>query len=400
MRFDRSAVAMLVTFLLTSTAASFSFAEDHVIVWEFPGYVLTVHTQPQASQDRDLMPMLIGKPRKRTPPKEEYFGIHFERDYRVSKNPGAFWVYELFHVEEGRPIKRISLDEAFGITTDAGCAMTSNEKRMVADVPQLRTTYQIRKGEYRVNLIRSIALNQDTALPTGRRLETVFEVQNNGDRSLNIRFFLRGRADGYAAVHDSANVFIVNVRKDVDDYPILIQNIRPGPRRVMAEPRSKENPNPTYEIEGSPIYVPSGQSREVMRVKVSATTAEGAEQAKQQAANLVAFLSGGVAEPDLMVMTFADKTDTQPGEVITYTILYHNIGTAPMKDVLLTNPIPVGASYVEGSAGGRDAEIEIKRSEPHVQTGTMGVATHIIWKIGRTVRPGEQGQVLFKVLVQ
>lgn len=394
----RSYGVSLAALLITLAVPSLGFAQDNTIEWDFPDYVLTVHTQPQHSPDQDLMPMLIGRPKEEAPPAEERFGILFERDYRTPRDPGAFWVYELFDMDAGRAIRRISLDEAFGIVKERGCALTSDEKVMVEGAPRLRTSYQIRDGDYRVTLTRNILLAQDPALPTGRRLETRFEVQNDGDRPLNIRFSLRGRADGYAAAHDSTSVFIVNTKEGRDEFPILVQNIRPVPRRVGVEPRSEENPNPTYEIEGLPISVPPGQSREVMQINHSATTAESAEQAKGQAANLAAFLSGGPAKPELMLMTLADKADARTGEVITYTILYQNIGTAPMTDVLVTNPIPANVSYVEDSAGGRDARIEVNRREP--QVGTIGDVKYISWKIGRTILPGEEGEVFFSATVK
>lgn len=387
MHFHRSTVLGLVLFLLMFAAASFSLAEDNTMVWEFPGYVLTVHTQPQHSQDKNLMPILLGRPKAGTPPVQEHFGIHFEQDYQVLKDAGTFWVYELFDVNAGRPIKRISLDEVFGITKDTRCEMIADEKSTVEGLPYIRTVYRIREADYRLTLIRQITLIRDPALPTGHRLETTFEVQNKEDRPLNTRFSLRGRADSYAAVHDSASLFILNTTEEVTDLPILVQHIHPVPQRVTVEPKSEQNPNPTYVLTGIPVAVSAGERREVMALSLSGSTVEGPEQARQQAGNLAAFLGGAPGKPDLILTTFADKGDAQAGDMITYTILYHNIGTAPMTEVLITNPIPAAVSYVEGSAGGEDAEIQVSTN-------------HISWRIDRTLRPDEQGTVFFKLLVK
>lgn len=49
----------------------------------------------------------------------------------------------------------------------------------------------------------------------------------------------------------------------------------------------------------------------------------------------------------------------EPGERLFYTILVHNSGRAAAKDLVVDNPVPDGAVYVPGSAGGKHCRISI-----------------------------------------
>jgi uncharacterized repeat protein (TIGR01451 family) len=48
----------------------------------------------------------------------------------------------------------------------------------------------------------------------------------------------------------------------------------------------------------------------------------------------------------------ADKTEAKSGDTITYTIVYKNEGNADAKDVIITDPIPTGTTYIENSVTG------------------------------------------------
>ena len=54
--------------------------------------------------------------------------------------------------------------------------------------------------------------------------------------------------------------------------------------------------------------------------------------------------------PNLTLTKSADKTEVQPGDTITYTIIYKNDGTADAINVVITDPIPSGTVYVDKSA--------------------------------------------------
>lgn len=107
-----------------------------------------------------------------------------------------------------------------------------------------------------------------------------------------------------------------------------------------------------------------------------------------------------------------------PGEEIIYTLSYVNSGTEAAKDVLITDPIPEGTSFIPGSASDADkATYSINKgksySKPTLLTYEIKTAdgkkqqkvaapeeyTDIRWTIP-SVAPGGKGSVSFRVKVK
>lgn len=107
----------------------------------------------------------------------------------------------------------------------------------------------------------------------------------------------------------------------------------------------------------------------------------------------------------------------QPGEEVIYTLSYVNAGNEPAKDLVISDPLPAGTSYVPGSAtdsGDLTFSIdkgksykkptllsyEIKGSDGKTvrRSATPDDYTNIRWTLP-TVAPGGKGSVSFKVKV-
>ena len=89
-----------------------------------------------------------------------------------------------------------------------------------------------------------------------------------------------------------------------------------------------------------------------------------------------------VLTPNISLIKTADKIQAIAGEEITYTITYNNTGAGNAIDVVITDPIPTGATYIAGSAS---------------SGGTLAGAI-LTWNIGG-VAAGANGSVSFKVKV-
>jgi len=106
-----------------------------------------------------------------------------------------------------------------------------------------------------------------------------------------------------------------------------------------------------------------------------------------------------------------------PGDEITYTLSYANSGTEAAKDVVISDPIPAGTSYIPGSASdagdlsfsidkGKSYKkptlltYEMKAGDGKVQkkVATPEDYTDIRWTLP-TVAAGEKGAVTFKIRV-
>ena len=93
-----------------------------------------------------------------------------------------------------------------------------------------------------------------------------------------------------------------------------------------------------------------------------------------------------------MVVSATDKQSSQPGDTVTFMVVCANIGAAAANDVALSNPIPDGMQYLEGSATSDECAVSMDRSATGVKK--------ISWAFPKPVEPGGERVVGFKVRVQ
>lgn len=100
----------------------------------------------------------------------------------------------------------------------------------------------------------------------------------------------------------------------------------------------------------------------------------------------------GAKEPQVAVVSTTDMQNTQPGDTVTYMLVCTNTGGASATDVALSNPIPDGMEYVEGSATSDGSQVNMDRSPAGVKK--------ISWTFVKPVEPGGERVVSFKVRVR
>lgn len=107
-----------------------------------------------------------------------------------------------------------------------------------------------------------------------------------------------------------------------------------------------------------------------------------------------------------------------PGELITYTIKYKNVGDEEAVNAVFEDAIPKGATYFPDSAEGKDSDITFSVdgktfNKPPLLTYELKNAAgkitkrnalpeeyaHIRWVV-KKVMPGEEGKVSFKAKIQ
>ncbi len=120
-----------------------------------------------------------------------------------------------------------------------------------------------------------------------------------------------------------------------------------------------------------------------------------------------------VIEGFMQLLKSADKTEAKPGEVVTYTVKYKNIGDRDALNVIITDSIPNFTSYEEGTLcldlncdGNCDTNLtdtsgdDAGEYDAINKTVKVRVGSGATYEKGGTVKPGEEGCIIFKVKIE
>ena len=104
--------------------------------------------------------------------------------------------------------------------------------------------------------------------------------------------------------------------------------------------------------------------------------------------------------PLITVTKTVDKTSAKPGETLTYTITYENIGDGNARDVYFVDLIPENTTYVIGSAAGAGTTIKFQHVDggPFDSSETAPV-TAIMWQLTEPLPPEGSGTLTLQVKI-
>ncbi|PLX95905.1 MAG: hypothetical protein C0621_03010 [Desulfuromonas sp.] len=105
-----------------------------------------------------------------------------------------------------------------------------------------------------------------------------------------------------------------------------------------------------------------------------------------------------------------------PGETLIYTNTYHNVGDDLAQNIVVNNAVPAHTSYIAGSAFGDGCEILLSADggKSYASEGELTVVgddgtsrpalpeeiTHLRWIVREYQKPGDGGDVGFRVRLQ
>lgn len=114
-----------------------------------------------------------------------------------------------------------------------------------------------------------------------------------------------------------------------------------------------------------------------------------------------------------------EVTETEPGDILRYTISYVNAGNAEARNAVIVDPVPQGTTYIGSSAEGKDSQINFSLDGKNFQSpplltykvkqddgteteykATPDMYTHINWTMSKPVPPGGSGTLNFSVKVK
>lgn len=100
-------------------------------------------------------------------------------------------------------------------------------------------------------------------------------------------------------------------------------------------------------------------------------------------------------EGGLVIIKAVDKAQALPGDTLTYSINYENLGDEPISQVEVIDEVPVFTTFASAVCGSLPTGI----TNCSITTPNTGVRGTIRWIFTGTLQPGESGTVSYKVLI-
>jgi uncharacterized repeat protein (TIGR01451 family) len=97
----------------------------------------------------------------------------------------------------------------------------------------------------------------------------------------------------------------------------------------------------------------------------------------------------------------ADQALTQPGQVLTYTLTYSNIGDRMAYEVVVTDKVPPNTRYLPNSAAGLGTHPAFSHDNGETFDASQAPpVTHLRWTRIHPLPGGKSGSVRYQVRVE
>jgi uncharacterized repeat protein (TIGR01451 family) len=292
-------------------------------------------------------------------------------------------VLEIADAASKAVVKNISAADLAG---KAKTESSNNGARVVS-------AYQFGSGVSMVELqIESEVLNDET-VPLGKKIHLSYKLRTQKASHLNA--VLKLKTDGDAQKLQNVAVGTSRMEKGLSAYPAIVV-LSLAPVNIDVTPRA-------HGIQQVHIQAENISTREkewalLFSFDVAGTTVKDAEKTAAQVNGIVNHAALKELKPDIAIFNTASAKTTVPGDTVTYTISYCNIGSALAQDAEISNPVPEGVILLEPSVETKDADVVIDRKP--ALAPEMGTPTLVRWKIKKKILPGEEGKVSMKVIVR
>jgi len=326
---------------------------------------------PQQQSDAVMLPFIEGKSLAGS---KERFGILFRQ------SQGTSALIEILD-ETGKTIKTVSLNEFLGKTTSGGVKLLSNV--ISSGNRTAETIHEVALPTGTVKLLtRALVTGDKDNAKTPEQLVVTFSLSS--DKAQNIALRLLLPVEGTSGIEK--NGVILSGKTSV---PVIALSVMPSSEHVAVQKNILSIKCPVVNLSG-----------ETPMLWLIARVANGATQSasKALAAEIIANSEKVKADPNIVVVNMVSKANAQPGDTVTYTLTCKNIGLGDATNIQLSNPVPNGTVYLEGSATGEGTEISVDREA--AGQPQAGAATLLRWKLKDALKGGKEQIVTFKVVVQ
>ncbi|MDE3058225.1 MAG: DUF11 domain-containing protein [Bacteroidota bacterium] len=305
---------------------------------------------------------------------------------KKGEEPFGFWysgaVLELKDAATKKTIATVTADELANGKSEAVTGGT-------------QTTYTVGKGGKKFDLMIESVMKPDAGMPLGEMLVVSFKVK--GVSAAKVSAELKMKTDGAAEKLGTSGIAVNRIVKDIASYPaIVLTAVKPV--KITVSKRLKKELQQNVSIESANISLSAAEWSSLCVFDVNGSTVDDAVKSVAQAHRIINHVSAKESTPEVVMFNRTSSPTTTPGDTITFTISYVNIGSGTATDAEITNPIPAGTVYLEGSAAGDGTEVSIDRKP--AAGNQLGEAALVRWKVTKAIFPGEGGSVSMKAVVR
>lgn len=347
---------MLIALMMIAASGSAAM-KQHAVTLKYRNFSLAFvhHVQGEAK----LLPLIDGVAGK------ERFGIHFANADRSAP------MVEILDASNA-VVKTLSVNDILGKGVELLPSSSLKPRRVASSYP-----VQLPQGEAQL-ILKAIATGDE--LSGDQQLVVTFALKSNNAVSAGLRVNLP-----YSGVAETvSNGFVLTPKSGS---AAIVASAFPHATQTKAEK------NKLTITSAQKITSPSAESA-ILWLVIKGVTSSSPTDAKTQARKAMQDNTLGSDEPKLVVVNTADKEQLAQADTASYTLVCANIGTGEATDVVLGNPIPKGARYVEGSAttDGTVFNVDAPVHPFDVQ--------NLRWMLAAPLKPGEERIVSFKVVLR
>lgn len=311
------------------------------------------HVQGEAK----LLPLIDGVAGK------ERFGVHFSGAERSTP------MVEILDASNA-VVKSLSVNDILGKGVELLPSSSRKPRRLASSYP-----VQLPQGEALL-ILKAIATGDE--LSGDQQLVVTFVLKSNNAVSAALRVTLpySGVAEGVS------NGFVLTPKSGS---AAIVASAFPHATQAKAEMNK-------LTITSAPKITSPSTETAMLWLVIKGVTSSSPTDAKTQARKVIQDNTLGSDEPKLVVVNTADKEQLAQADTASYTLVCANIGTGEATDVVLGNPIPKGARYVEGSATTDGSVFGVDARNADEQ--------NLRWMLSAPLKPGDERIVSFKVVLR
>jgi uncharacterized repeat protein (TIGR01451 family) len=360
-------VILVFSALLPSVSAA---QRSSSLVIKYKQCTLTFASQPQQEEAKRL-PFIEGAA---STGNRERFGVLF------GNVPPSTTVLEILG-NDGKVLKAVSINDLLGHGDSKGVSFLSEESSFTSRRAENVYRIELPQGETKL-IVKAIAAGDPEQANADQQLIVTFALKSSTGVSAGLKLWLP--VVGTVETAEKGLIFSSKAGTCA-----LAAAFYPPSRTIVAEKNRI--------ILTSPVAT-SDNVNEVplLWMVMNGVASSSRSDCRAEAQRIFKENQLGQDDPRVVVVGAADRERSQPGDTASYTLVCTNVGTGDATDVVLRNPVPGGARYIEGSATTDEMVLSFERA-----AGDQPAEVRVLkWTLPQALRPGAEKIVRFKVIIQ